>query len=481
MKKNLLIKNAIFNMVYTGLNVLFPLVSGIYTSRVLLADGVGKISYAQNIASYFLLLAALGIPTHGVREIAKARDSKEEKNTVFTELFLINAFSTLICTVAYYVIICSFNVFQDRFVLHLIFGSTILCNLFNVDWFYKGEEEYQYIAIRSTLIKLVSLVALFLFVKSRDDYVTYAIILCVATAGNYFFNVINLRKHVKLSFRNLNFMRHLRPVIILVACTLATEIYSKVDTTMLGVLVGDDSVGYYTNAQKLVNTVITLSIGFTGVFLPRLSYYYAEDKNEFDSLVNIGFQVLVFITVPFCIGTYMVSQHIIPILYGDTFNASIAVLKVFSPLIIIKGVGDLLCYQAMVCANQEKRLVISYTVAALINVVLNALLIPSLEQNGAAIASVISELVVNGTLFVQSLKLFKYNLKPKFIYSVILSSGGMLAVITLINKLNLSNLESLLLNVLIGGGVYVFLNILCRNEVCLLVLEKVKAKKPRQG
>ena len=186
--KNPIIKNAAFNIIYRILNVIFPLISAGYISRVLAPEGVGKVAYAQNIVSYFVMFAALGIPGYGIREVARCKDHPSQMNKLFSELVIVNLISTTVVIVAYYTFI--FAVFSENIVIYAVFGLELFLNCINIDWLYQGKEDYGYITIRSIVVKILSLLALVSFVKSQQDYVIYGFIICMGTGFNYFFNVL---------------------------------------------------------------------------------------------------------------------------------------------------------------------------------------------------------------------------------------------------------------------------------------------------
>ena len=169
-----LAKNSTFNAFYTIMNLLFPLITSVYVARVLLPEGIGKVAYAQSIVSYFVIIASLGLPNYGLREIARVRDKLNEKNKLFTELLIVNAISTSIALVSYIVLILLIPSLNSQFNLFVACGLLIFLNYFNIDWFYQGEEEYVFIVCRSMIIKILSILAIFLFVRKQSDYVIYA-------------------------------------------------------------------------------------------------------------------------------------------------------------------------------------------------------------------------------------------------------------------------------------------------------------------
>lgn len=282
-EKKSLVKNSIFNMIYKGFTALFPLITTSYISRVLLPAGVGRVGYANTIVAYFVLIASLGIPTYGVKAIAQSGETKEGRSRTFWELFFINLAATLMCIVAYYVFVDNFPHFADRKLLFQIMGLMLVLNIFNIDWFYQGMEEYSYIATRSIIVKILSFVAMLLFVKKAKDYVIYAFILCVATAGNNLLNAWNLRKYIGKPDVGLHPGRHLKPVLILLASTIATEIYTMLDTIMLEYYHGETCVGYYSNPVKIVRMTYTVVIRACGGFLSAHQLSLQSRKNMTDA------------------------------------------------------------------------------------------------------------------------------------------------------------------------------------------------------
>lgn len=471
-----LVKNSIYNIIYTIANILFPFVTSIYVSRILLPNGVGKVASAQNIASYFVTIAALGLPSYGVREFAKIRESSRKKNKLFTELFLLNIISTTLSVIVFFVLVLKNNGFNGEWGLYIACGLSIVFNYLNIDWMYKGLEEYGYITGRSLLIKGASLVALLLFVRTRQDYVMYALISSLATGGNYIFNIIYARKFVKLDWKYIELKKHIKPVLLIASIIFLSTIYNKIDVTMLNMLATDESVGYYTYAQKTINMVLTMANAVTAALLPRLSYYYENDKEEFYKLIDKGFQALCFLAFPLAVGMALVAPQAVSVLYGKAFLPATLTIRLMCPLILIKGFGDLFCYQLVYSTKSEKIILPAATVASLINIVTNTILIPILLQNGAVIASVFSELVTNGIQFIYMKNKVKFSINYKAFIRSIISTGIMAICVYVAMKINISNIIGLILEMVIGVIVYIGLNLFMKNTLMIEILKKMKFK-----
>ena len=459
-----LTKNSLFNAVYQMLNMVFPLISSMYVARTLMPEGVGRVAYSQNIASYFVTAAALGIPTVGLRAISNARDDRQKLNRTFSELTFLNACSTLMSLAFYFILVFCNPAFRDDIYLYCATGLVILFNVINIDWLYKGQEEYVYIVVRSIAVKIISLLALFLFVKDKDDYVVYAVITSLATCGNYLFNVIRARKYVTLQFHDLDLQRHIKPVFLFAGTLFFSAIYSKVDTTMLGIMVGEESVGYYSYAHKVLQIGVSFCAAVTSAFLPRLSYCYQKDKEQFYALVAKGVRIISFLAIPAAIGLFVLAQEAIGLLFGDTFLPAALTLRIFSVLIIVFAFGNLMCYQMMICSGNEKMHVKVLGCAAGINMVLNAILIPAFQHDGAAIASVITELFINVLECMYFTRLLKIKYEWKVIGQSLLSSGIMgVSILFAKNFLN-GTIYSFVGCVCIGIAVYVCMNIMIKNQ-----------------
>ncbi len=473
--KKSLIGNSIYNVIYRIVQLLFPLVTSMYVSRVLSVEGIGRFTTANNLVSYFVIFSALGIPAYGLREIAKQKGRSTEKNRLFTELLIINGLSTLLCTLLYLALIFRVELYARDMPLYLCCGSLILFNFINIDWLYKGSEEYGYITARSLLVKLLSLAAIFLFVKEREDYILYALITCFASGANYLFNVFNARKLVSLDIRGLKLTRHLRPIGYLFLGTFFSTVYSKVDITMLGLISGEQATAYYAYAHRIVEMVILGCTAISEVFLPRLSYCYQHDRDQFHKILNTGLKILIFLSLPMTAGLFLVAPQVVTLLYGVDFAPAASAMRFMTILIPVKSIGDLLCYQVVICTGNEKKRLPAYGLAAVTNVVLNALLIPNMAHDGAVIASVISELIVNGFLFVRIRKTIHVRADRKSTLLAFAAAAAMSAAVYAVMQVPMPMPVQLAAEVLLGAGIYFGINAVCGNPILATLMEKVTA------
>jgi O-antigen/teichoic acid export membrane protein len=476
-EKKSLVKNSIFNMIYKGFTALFPLITTTYISRVLLPAGVGRVGYANTIVAYFVLVASLGLPSYGVKATAQSNDTKENRSRTFWELFFINLSATLVCIVAYFVFVNNFPHFADRKPLFNIMGLMLVLNIFNIDWFYQGMEEYTYIATRSIIVKILSFVAMLIFVRDEGDYLAYAFILCVATAGNNLLNAVNLRKYVSRPQKDMHLGRHMRPVLVLLASTIATEVYTMLDTLMLEYYHGETSVGYYSNPVKIVRMTYTVVIALVAVFYPRISMHYKQKEyGRCNELLSRGLKIMLLLALPCTIGLALTAEYTVPLLFGEAFLPSVDTLRILSVLVLVFSVAYFLGHIVLTATGLERKILRATIAGAIINAVANLLLIPNLQQNGAAIASVLSEVAVTVILLWHARDCYRLTIGKNYIYSTIAALGILIAAVSGM-KLLLKEPWMVLIIIPVAAVLYFGCLLVMRNEAVMELVAKVKNKR----
>lgn len=474
-------KNSIYYLIYNILNILFPLATGIYVARVLLPDAVGQVAYAQNIVQYFVILSFLGIPTYGLREIAKVKDDQLGRDKLFSELFIINFMSTVFFLVIYLCMIFIVPTFREQIYLYLIVGLLIAFNMIGISWLYEGMEEFRFISIRNIIFKAVSFVCLILLVRGEDDIFWYAAITVIGTAGNYIVNMLCHRKFAHFTFKGLEFKRHIKPIFFLVAVNLAIEIYSLVDTTMIGIFCEDENVAFYSYGSKIYKILLQVVNTFTMVIVPRISEYYAKGETDnFNDLLSRTLKTLLLFAIPITIGVQFVAGYAVDILYTSAYASSAVVLRILSLILCISPIGYLLGSRVCLVTGHENKMLISVAIGALVNVVGNAILIQCWQENGAAAASVISEFVVMLVYILQGKRYFKLQNVVKDILKIVAAAIAMTVCLLLIDLfVPLGEVWMLLIEVASAIIVYFGLLLIIKEEKIYGLWNKFKMKLKR--
>ena len=389
-------KNFILNATLSALNVIFPLLTFPYVTRVLGPDNLGKIRFVSSFVQYFVLFSQLGLPTLGVREVAKVRDDKAKLTKLVQELLIINL---IVSAIAYTILFFCFLTVDkviDNKALIVVFSFNIFFNAIGIEWMYKGLEEYGYITVRSVLFKLLSVAAIFLFIHSESDNLIYGIILVLATSGSYLCNFVHARKYVSLKYvGGYEFKRHIKNALIFLGMSAATTIYTNLDSIMLGFMTTDTEVGYYDTAVRVKSVLITLITSLGAVLLPRASYYIERGlMDEFKRITTKALDFVWCISLPFMLYCMIFAYPIIMVLGDVEYEPSVPAMIVISPTIFLIGMSNIFGIQMLVPMGLEKRLLVAEIAGAVVDLVLNAIYIPKMGATGASLGTLVAEIVV---------------------------------------------------------------------------------------
>ena len=390
--------NATMNALLSIMQIIFPLITFPYVSRVLGVEVNGRISFASSVVSYFTLFATLGMTTYGIKACARARDDKIELSKTVHELLILSTITTSIVFVALLISIVLVPEFRTETVLILINSLTLILNVAGMNWLYSGIEHYDYITIRSIFFKFIALVFMFAFVHNPNDIYIYAGITVFATVGPNIFNIIHSRKYITYRWiGHYNLKQHLAPVFALFVTMLAVNIYTNLDTVMLGFMQNDYQVGIYHASVRIKSVITTLVTSLGAVLLPRLSNYLKDNRQEdFIRILKKSFSFTCMAAFPIVVYFFMFAKESILLLSGEAYLDSVTPMQILIPLVAVTGFSNILGMQILVPTNREKFFSIAVTCGAVTDLILNFFLIPQYAAVGAAIATLIAELVQCG-------------------------------------------------------------------------------------
>lgn len=478
MKQKSLKKNAILNMIKTLMSVIYPLLTFPYSSRILGPEGIGKTNFSNSIISYFSIIAGLGIGNYAVREAAKVRDNKIELSKFSKEILIINLISTFTAYVLFFIALVFIPKFNSYKYLLMIFSTTLLFNTIGLNWLYQAIEDYLYITVRTIAFQIVGLILLYTLVKTPDDIVKYAGLIVFSNVGSNILNFFNSRKIINLFIKTkIELKKHIKPIFILFATTVAVSIYTILDSSMLGFLTNDTEVGYYTAATKINRIVLSLVTSVSVVFIPRLSYYLKDnDKSKFYDLTYQSFDILFLFSIPCTFGLFLLSKNITLILSGELFLPSVITMKIMNPIIIIIGLSNLIGNQIFFPLKKEIYTLYSVLIGAFVNFTLNFILIPKYGAQGAAIATISAESCV--TIF--QLVLLKQFLKLKVVlmkFLKYLSYSIIMSIFVYFTSFYITNLYiSTFLSIIVGITTYFLLLLLTKNEILYNIINSILKK-----
>ena len=387
------IKNFLYNSSYQIFAIIVPLVTTPYLSRVLGAYGVGQYAYVYSIAFYFGIFIKLGIQNYGNRTIAKCRDDFEERSDVFFNLYIMQ-FILMIIFVFFYLIYTLFFSYNKIYTIIMIFY--VISAGLDISWFYFGLEKFKFTASRDYLIKVTTVVCIILFVRKPDDIWKYILIQSIGFLLSQIILWLNIKNYISFYKPSWNKVKsHIKPNLILFIPTIAISIYKIMDKIMLGIMADATEVGYYHSCENIVRIPLALITSLGTVMLPKMSNIYGNEKGKEAEIIfekSINFAILLVSIISF--GMMTVSREFVPIFYGDGFDKCIYLYYIILPSCLFIAFANVIRTQFLIPNSWDKVYVISLVLGAIVNLICNIILIPYLKSYGAAVGTLIAEMIV---------------------------------------------------------------------------------------
>ena len=471
-------KNYIYNLAYQVLLVIVPFVTIPYLSRILGVENIGINSFVLSIVSYFVLLANIGVGSLGQREIALHQDDRKTYSKIFWDLFFYQAIVGTISFLAYIIYVTFFSSYPG---VQWIMAINIVAAVADMAWLYRGLEEYRYISVRNIFIKLCSVVAIFVFVHTSNDLPIYVLINSISLLLSSILLWFKLPKIVnKPVLKDIRIFKYWKDSIIYFLPQIATSIYTVLDKTMLGFITGSEAEnGYYEQTYKIIQLCLIIITSLNAVIAPRMAFLYGKGKKkEIQDRIKASFHFIYMITCPMVFGLIAVGPAFSLIFFGEGYEKVQTLLPLFAPIILIIAISNCISGQFLIPIGKRLRTAVYLWMGAAVNIVCNLILIPILASHGAAIGSLISEIVIT-TLHVLLLKKYmplKIVFKPMINYFI--SGVVMFLVLFLLNNLLSSPTIIVVATKIVCGAVvyYIVLRFILHDHFLDYEIRKVKDK-----
>ncbi|MGV3026544.1 flippase [Clostridium thermobutyricum] len=468
-------KNVLYNLIYQVVTLLLPLITVPYISRVLGPDGVGISSYTNSIVQYFIILGTIGISLYGNRQIAYVRDDKHKLSVTFWSITILKLITTGIALIVYVLI---FSRDKNYGLIFLIQGINILVATIDISWLYMGLEDFKKTVTRNLFVRIVGVILIFTFVKNMNDVALYVFI----NAGMAFLGNLVMWPYlpktvskVKIKWKDIQY--HIKPALALFIPQIAIQIYAVLDKSMLGILSDTVQVGFYQQSQNIVKMVLGLVTSLGVVMLPRMSNVFASgDKEKLKEHLNNSLIGVSYVSIPMAFGLASISEKFVPWFFGKNFDEVKYLLIISVPILFFIAISNVLGVQYLLPTNKNRAFTISVTVGAIVNVILNFILIPYFKAFGSCVATVVAEFAVTA---VQYALLYKeIDTKPllKAILKYIIAGAIMTVVVVFIGKFMSATFITTIIQSIVGVIVYFIVLVIIRDEINKLVIEFIIKK-----
>lgn len=478
-KKKSLKVNGILNVIQKTINIIIPLITYPYISRVLGAQNYGKFSFAYSIISYFLLTTMLGINLYAVREGPRIRDNKEKIQKFINELFTINCLSLLVS----YAVLILLSIFNSKlnkyFGLILILSIVMPLQVLGRDWINTIYEDYLYLTIRYIIVQLISLILIFALVRRSDDYYIYTWIYMFTLGGGYFLNIFYTKKYAKIELtKHPNFKKHILPILILFGGQIAVNIYVQSDVTMLGFLRTESEVGVYSLTSKVYAIAKGVVNALTTVTIPRIVYYLGKnDKDNYNRVISLLRKYLFMLIIPAAVGMFTMSKSILLFIGGPEYIEGDYALKILGLALVVAVFSGFYCNAILIPNKAEMKYLIVTVISAIVNIGLNIVFIPLWGMTGAAITTIIAEilvLIISRHYSLQFIEKQKLNIRD-FI-SVITGSAVVFIICCVVNILFGTSIAGLFIAIILSSLLYTIILIVCKHSLVIPIIRKVQER-----
>ena len=480
MKKSVT-KNYIYNLAYQILIIILPVITTPYISRVLGVENIGIYSYTLSISAFFILFGSLGIALYGKREIAYMQKDKKRYTIAFWEILILRVITMSISLLIFGLTFARNGEYQNYFKILIL---EIIANCIDISWFFQGLEEFKKTVIRNMIVKIVSVVCIFVFVKTREDLTKYFIIYVLSMLiGNGSLWLYLPRFLTKVKLNELNVKKHFKPTFSLFLPQIAVEIYTILDRTMIGLIVDDKSeVGFYDQSQKIIKMLLTVITSLGTVMLPRIANNFANGKKKkIAKYMKKSFNMVFFLSFPMIFGIISVSAIFVPKFFGEGYEKVAILMNVISPIILFIGLSNVIGTQYLLPTKRQKEFTISVVFGAVINFIINMSLIWNHGAIGASIGTVIAEFSVTAVQIYFVRKDFNVWKILKSSKNYLFASLIMFVVCLVIRSIVRKPYFSMALQVAIGGIVYLAILIILEDKFVFEIIDRIRKKVKIKG
>ncbi|PFN80597.1 flippase [Bacillus sp. AFS076308] len=472
-------KSFFYQMIYQILVLILPFVTSPYIARVLGAEGVGVYSYTYSIAYYFVLFALLGIANYGNRTIAKCRDDQSKLNSTFSNLVYVH----IIISLASFSVYCIYAFFiSTDSVYAVIQGVYILSALFDISWFYFGIEQFKLTVTINIIIKIANVILVFMLVNNSTDLWKYFLIMSIGTLVSQLALWMPLKMYVGFTRPNIREMKsHVKPLIVLFIPAIAVSLYKYMDKIMIGFLSNKAQLGYFENAEKVINIPMSIIASFGTVMLPKMSNLATSDnKKAVERYMSLSMQFVMCLAFALTFGLAGVGTVFAPVFWGKEFELSGIIIMGLASTIPFVSFCNVIRTQYLIPNCKDREYLLSVLMGSIVNLVLNALLIRRLGAIGAMIGTIVAEVTV---CFIQSFMVRKELPLLAYIKSFIFFAGTGALMFGIVYKVGSSlgiHITTLFVQILCGAAFYLLLAVVyfifTKNEIFLNIIMNVKKK-----
>lgn len=389
--------NLIYSVIGVFCQTIFPLITYPYITRILGVVNLGEYNFYTSTVAYVALFSGFGISLFGTKEIGKYKNNREKYSQIFAELVTLNLIMCILAYLLLFGVVIFLGNYQN-YKLLAVTSITILGNAVGAEFLFIALEQQKYMLLRNIIFKTVSVICIFIFIRTENDLMLYAIISIIATVGVSITNILNYRTLISwrcISYNNLKILVYIIPISHIFIMDLLIHYYGMMDIVLLGNIDSAESVGYYSTAFKIYALIYSVLASTAIPLLPRVAYYI--ENGEFDvykKTIQKCYDIYLFILALCSFTLIFFSEDIVRLLAGKDFTPAGFTLRLLALALFFSAFCNFFIFQILYTYNKIKVILMSQVFSIVVNIILNLLLVPRFSYNGAAIAFLLSYIIM---------------------------------------------------------------------------------------
>lgn len=455
--------NIIYSCLSQGLALIVPLITSPYLARVLGADNLGIYSYMISVCTIFSTIGLIGLNSYGTREVAYVKNNVKERSEIFFELTILRVI-LLIISFAIFLVLYINTEYKIYSIIQLVW---FIATFVDIVWFFSGVEEFKSVVISNTIIRLLNLVLVFLLVKNSNDTAIYFIVTSGCTLLNIVILIPKLSNLIIVpAFRKLNLKRHLLPTLKIALPQMISYIYFQMDKVLLEAITNSTSlVAYYDQADKIVQVPVIAITAVGTVMLPRTAHIFKNSSiNDLENIIRVTVINSIVIILPMMFGVMMIINDMIPWYLGEEFIPVSKIVIFMCPIIFARALSSISSNQYFIATNKTKQLTITYSISAILNIVIDVVTIPYLQCYGAVIGTVVAEFFVTFSQYYYMNKEIKLDWLLKVVIRYVIYSVLSMIPVVLIGKVMEMSILKTVLQIISAVIIYLIILFITKDK-----------------
>lgn len=468
-----LIKNYIYNTLYQIMLLIVPLITMPYLTRVFTPDKIGINSFTASITNYFMLFGALGMQMYANRQVAYVRDNNEKLRKTFWSLYTTQLITTTISLVSYLIFILFV---EDNKAIYFVQGISLVATMIDISWLFMGLEDFKKISLRNILVKILGLIGIFTFVKTSDDLLLYIFILTsINLIGMIIMWAYIPKEVIKVQIDKELMKKTIVPLLLLFLPQIASQVYTLLSRTMIGLLSTDAQVAFYDYSQKIVRIVLALIASIGTVLMPRVSNMNSNGEGDkIKEFVNKAFMFVSYLSIPMAFGLMGVSENLISWFLGKEYMQVGSLAAISSIIIIPVSWANIIGVQYLIAIKEEYKYTYSVVISSILSFISNIILIPRMGALGAVISLIIAEFCGSIIQLILVRKQLNIRVMLLGIIKYIIVSIIMCILVIFIGNIFENKIIANIFQVLVGGAFYFITMYVLKDKVQIKILIKIK-------